>query len=154
MSETIEVHKMKRVVKSIMKKQGYQYKDLAKALNLSTATINRILNKDDVTLERFYQILEWLGLSFFDVAEISKDLKGKVSEHTAEQEEFLGNHPQHLLIYEYIRDGGYSADQIVKRYGLSQVTMNHYLQNLSAGFVPNWRFTWGYAFVASTYQLS
>ena len=36
-AEHIEVKKIKEIIKSVMKKQGYQYKDLANALNVSDA---------------------------------------------------------------------------------------------------------------------
>jgi len=69
-------------------------------------------------------------LTFLDVAEIARDLRGKVAEHTPEQEQYLAAHPQHLLIFEYFRDGGYSLEELCAKYNLDQESVDMYLADL------------------------
>ena len=95
-----------------------------------TQTINRVLNKEDLTVQRLYSILGVLGLSLLDLAEIASKMRGQVTEHSFEQEEYLAKHPRHLCIFEYIRDGGYSFEQIKQKYGLTQKSLEKYLQDL------------------------
>ena len=130
MAETTEIRLLKQSIKSIIRKRGYTYQDLADKLGLSLATVKRILNQDELSLTRLYAIADWLGLSVSEIIELSKE-GGRPSfpEFTEEQERFLAEHADCAVILEEVI-AGRSFEEIRKRYKLSKESLEKYLLRL------------------------
>jgi len=53
-------------IKSLLKSKGLTYADLAGALDVSEVTVKRVLNNNDISLQRLVQISNILGVSLFE----------------------------------------------------------------------------------------
>ncbi len=130
MAEQTEIRKLKEVIKMVMKRKGYKYADLAKAMQVSETTVKRILTKDDPSLPKLFFIFDWLGLNLAQVAQLmEKQTQEVFTEYSVEQEEFLVNNPGHQCIFEDLL-AGYSPEEVAKKYNLSSKSLHKYLLDL------------------------
>lgn len=128
--QQIQTRKTKELIKTIMKKKGYKYEDLAKALKVSVPTIKRILNKEELSMERFFAILAWLGLNHAQFAKLAEEYrKEEFAGYSEEQERFLLEHPDHHYFLAELMDG-YSPQQLAKRFNLNPYSLQKYLFDL------------------------
>ena len=58
MSLSLDGQKIREAIKKLMKKSGYQYLNLAQALQVSLPTVKRIMTRDDISLERLLSICD------------------------------------------------------------------------------------------------
>ncbi len=130
MSEALEIRRMKDLIKTIMRKKGRTYEELAKVLKVSPTTVKRVLNKDDLTLQRLHEILAWLGLTFAEVATLSEQGgKEGMKQYSTEQEQFLAKNLDYLCIWEGLVNG-MSPEQLAKKYRLNAKSLQKYLFTL------------------------
>ncbi len=130
MTEQTEVRRTKEAIKSVMKRKGYKYEDLAKTLGVTVTTVKRFLNKDDLSVHRLFTILEWLGLSLEQLGKLSEQYrKEQYERYSEEQEEFLVDHPDHHHILYELMDG-LTAEQLQRKFNLSTKSIERYLMDL------------------------
>ncbi len=130
MTESAEIQQMKITLKTVMKRKKLKYEDLAKALDCSVTTIKRILNKDDLSLRRLGQILEWLGISFQELVTLAEDTsRDTYTTYSEEQSQFLFDNLEHACILDDLQCG-ITAEEIADRFNLSKKSMQKYLLDL------------------------
>lgn len=130
MADLTDIRLLKQTLKSLIKKKGYKYSDLATHLKTSLATVKRILNHDELSVSRLYEIVHWLGLSLAEVVELSESGgRATYPEFTDEQERFLAENSDFAVILEEVITGR-SVEQIQKQYKLSRTSLEKYLLGL------------------------
>lgn len=102
----VEIQKLKSVIKSILKKKGMTYQDLAQELDCSLPTVNRILGPEDLTLGRTMQICDILDVTFAELAVLSeKQVEEEKQEFTPAQTQFLAKNKMFLAYLMKLYDG-------------------------------------------------
>jgi transcriptional regulator with XRE-family HTH domain len=87
--------KLRSVIKKLMRKNGFTYRDLAAVLKLSESSVKRIMNGGDLEVERVVRIADWLGYSVSVLFELaSTDGDGRPLLLTEKQEAFLVANPK------------------------------------------------------------
>lgn len=138
MNLSFEGKKIRSVIRAMMKKNGYKYVDLAKALRVSEPTVKRIMTRDDFSLERLILISEWLGLSVTKLMELASADTSSRTEFTPAQEEFLARSPRVLVLF-YLLATGWQPEQIEGRYGFRQKEIRKALSDLERiGLLEVW----------------
>lgn len=90
-SNTIEV------LKQLLKANGVNYSDLARALNLSQSSVKRLFSQKNFDLDRLEKICEVININLSDLFTMIKSPKA-VSQLTLEQERNLVSDPKLLLV--------------------------------------------------------
>ncbi|MGE0173296.1 MAG: helix-turn-helix domain-containing protein [Oligoflexales bacterium] len=122
--------RIKEGIKNLMRGQKRTYDDLAKELGLSVPTIKRLLNQEEITLERLLKILKWLNTDLEDLLEIVKlSTKRYVEPFTEKQEDFLSSSPEYFAYFGLLMDN-YTPDEIAKLYDLNPFSTEKYLREL------------------------
>ncbi len=125
-------------LKKLMKVKGILYKDLAQHLGLSVPSVKRLFSQGDLTLSRFHQICQFLGMEMgevFKLAEANKEaLLGKL---TLEQEEYLARKPQRLSYLELLMEG-MKPLQIEKEFKIDSLRTTKILSDLEKWGLIKW----------------
>ena len=122
--------KLLETLKKYLKAKGLTYRDLAKELRLSEASIKRLFSERSFSLKRLEDVCKVLDLDFYDLARMSKlDEEGGTKELTIEQEQGLANNPK-LLTFLYLLISGWSASLIMSEYEITELELNHILLQL------------------------
>ncbi len=106
-------------LKKCLKAKGLSYRDLARELDLSEASIKRLFSAQSFTLKRLEEICNILDLNFFDLARISADVDAGPGMLTVSQESALAENPK-LLVFFYLLLNGRTPDSIVADYRISE----------------------------------
>jgi DNA-binding CsgD family transcriptional regulator len=124
------------IIKSHLSEQGVTYPQIAAEMGLSLATIKRIMNSDDLSLTRLFELCTLAHLNPADiVAKVQIEPAKKVRSFTEEEEQFFVRHPGHLGYFRELQ-GGSSPGTIARSHGLSKRSTTAYLRNLAeAGFI-------------------
>ncbi len=93
-----ETKQITQTVKQLLKSQGKRYSDLASHLDVSLASVKRILNSEDIQISRLTQISSFLDIDFFELIEKSKSSNQQVYTFSKEQEIFLSKDFNNFLI--------------------------------------------------------
>lgn len=94
------------VLKRSLKARGTTYRDLAKAVGLSEASIKRIFAEETFSLERLEQICTALGLSIMEVARMAaQQVTPGGQQLTIEQEETLASDSRLLACFHLLLNG-------------------------------------------------
>lgn len=88
-----------QTLKRLLKEKHLKYRDLAKHLNLSEASIKRLFSQEDLSLSRLEQILSAMDLRLVDLFKLLDTQKEYVSQLTLDQETTLLQNPKLLLIF-------------------------------------------------------
>ncbi len=130
MPEEIKGKRFKEVLKHIIKRRGHKYQQVAELLGVSLPTVKRILNQDDLSFERLLTILDWLGLSLGQLAElVEKQKKVMRGYYSEKQQEFLASHLHHMYIYTELAKGR-SRDDLRQKFNLTHKSVEKYLFDL------------------------
>lgn len=114
-----ECLRIQKTLKSLMKTKKITYTDLGKKLNTSPATIKRRLNGEDISLSEIKKLSEALGLSFYELLEMSKKIKKEPSLFTPEQEKILSSDIKYLLLFRLVVSG-LGFNEIKKQLNVSE----------------------------------
>lgn len=116
--------RIRNALKRVLKTRGLTYADVARALQLSEATVKRQLSRGPIELERLDRLCEWLEIDFYELARLARRAAQTSPQLSLAQESALAAEPQllmafHLLCNEWsvaaIRaEFGLSAPQMVK----------------------------------------
>ncbi len=125
----LEETKIKTTLKLLMKKQGLQYKDLAQSLGVSTATVKRWLNKGDLGVSELSEISECLGVSLYEVIELSKNEEWTPYLFSEKQEALFANDLSFLLLFRTIIMG-LSFSEILNELKLKESELRKKLRHM------------------------
>ena len=85
-------------LKREIRRQGYSYADVAKALDLSEATIKRSFSLKSLSLDRLDAICQWLGMEISDLVQRMEGQQTRLNELTEPQERELVSDIKLLLV--------------------------------------------------------
>jgi DNA-binding Xre family transcriptional regulator len=151
----MDSHKIKLAIKQVMKNKGFTYHNLADHLEVSHATVKRILTSEEMGLSRLFQICEFLNLALSELVTFAANqVEEREVSFTNEQELFLAGDPRYYLYLSSLYSGQ-TPQQIAKKYNLDLPSQDKYVRRLeqhelvrvtSKGVVkpthvhmPNWR---------------
>lgn len=107
-----------RTLKRVLKVQGLTYRKVAVALGLSEASVKRMFSEENLSLERFDQICQLMGLEFADLIREMESEAHRISSLTEAQELDLVSDGK-LLLVAFLVVSGWKADDILERLELS-----------------------------------
>lgn len=116
-------------LKKCLKAKGMTYRQVARALGLSEASVKRLFSEQTFSLKRLEEICDLLNLNFFDLAKLSANSEGDPSLLTLEQEIVLSENPK-LLVYSYLLLNGREPASIVRDYSISESESLQFLLEL------------------------
>ncbi|MGZ3690312.1 MAG: helix-turn-helix domain-containing protein [Pseudobdellovibrio sp.] len=127
---TVSLEQLKEAAKSIMKKQGKGYQELAGHLGISLVSVKRVMSKEEISLSRFLEICDWLDVSIADLEKIAQHNQSHEKvRFTEEQDQFLAKNPEYLSFLFHMC-AEQSPEQIQKQFNLSNKSLNLYLVRL------------------------
>jgi len=116
-------------LKKCLKAKGMTYRQVARALGLSEASVKRLFSEQTFSLKRLEEICNLLDLNFYDLAKLSANSEGDPTLLTLEQEIALSENPK-LLVYAYLLVNGRDPAGIVQDYNISEAESLQYLLEL------------------------
>lgn len=122
-------HALVITLKRALKSQGYTYKDVAKYLALSEASVKRLFAAGDFSLSRLDQICGFLALDIADLVKMMEMNNRIVVELTEEQERELVSDVK-LLLVSFLVINGWGFQDIVLQYNLAESETIGYLARL------------------------
>ena len=107
MADARESGLMLAALKRCLKMRGITYKDLAQSINLSESSVKRLFAGNRISLQRFEQICEVVGLSIFDIGEMAREESTIENPHllSIEQEQALADDEKLLIGFHLILNG-------------------------------------------------
>ena len=109
-------------LKKLLKARGATYRDLARALDLSEASVKRLFSARTFTLRRVEEICTFLEVDFFDLARLARGTAATTGELTLVQEKSLAADPRLLGVF-YLVFNGWQPDDIYKHYALTRAEL-------------------------------
>ena len=94
-------HQTKALIKALklsLKAHGKTYVDVAEALELSEASVKRLLSTNNLSLSRLDQICQLMGIEISDLVKLMDESSGRIEHLTEEQEKEISNDLILLLI--------------------------------------------------------
>src|SRR5689334_4581860 len=91
-------------LKSSLRSRGMTYRDLARKLGVSEATIRRTFSRGTLTLARIEQILEALEIDLQELARLARDGSEAPAELTHEQEAALAREERLFSVFWLIQN--------------------------------------------------
>ena len=116
-------------LKQVLKGRGKTYRDVARELALSEASVKRLFSKEDFTLKRLEQVCAFLDVSFADLVRHVEAGQADVTELTDNQEKELVSDRKLLLIAVLVVNG-WTFEQILSDYRLSEQEVVRHLARL------------------------
>lgn len=116
-------------LKQTLKKHSITYRDIAKELNLSEASIKNMFSTCNVTLKRLDAICQMIGIGITDLVRQLDENQHKISHLTDQQEQELVSDHKLLLIAVCVRSR-LSFDEIISRYEITKLECIRYLAQL------------------------
>lgn len=116
-------------LKKCLKRNHLQYKDVAKHLNLSEASVKRLFSQEDISLQRLEQILSLMNMRLLDLFELLNNQDQFISQLTPEQEKMLIQNPKLLLII-FLLLNGWFLDQITQTFAIDEFELTQLLAKL------------------------
>lgn len=140
LSEPNEVRQMARAeassriretIRALMKARRTTYADLAAALDVSTSTIKRLVNHDDLSIARLEQVADFFDLDVYELIALAKDPTIRGILLSEEQELYLASHSDTARYYWLLLNGS-TPQKIDRRLGLSAATSKRLVESLVA----------------------
>ena len=114
----VGVAEVTAALKRSLKARGMTYAALAKALDLSEASVKRLFSERSFTLKRIESICSVLGLDFLELARIAGEGDSGPGRLTLAQERGLVADPKLLLAF-HLLSGEWTVADILRDYALS-----------------------------------
>jgi transcriptional regulator with XRE-family HTH domain len=94
-------------LKRCLKIKGLTYRSLAASMNLSESSVKRLFASQNISLQRFEQICQILGMSIFDISKLAHEEHGADEAHSLSrnQEQALAENPDLLIGFHLILNG-------------------------------------------------
>lgn len=106
-------------LKKLLKSRGTTYRELARALGLSEASVKRLFSERTFTLQRLEQVCEVLEVDFFELAKVARGAAAGVDEMTLAQEQALAADSKLLGVF-YLLFNDWQPGDILDRYALTR----------------------------------
>lgn len=106
-------------LKGALKAKGMTYAGVAKALQLSEASVKRCFSHGSFTLQRLESICALIGLEISDLAQLASETKPAFTSLTPEQEEALLKDGK-LLLMTFLVLSHWRFEDIVRAYDISE----------------------------------
>jgi DNA-binding Xre family transcriptional regulator len=116
-------------LKRMLKGRGVTYAMVAKALDLSEASVKRMFSRRDFTLHRLEEICRAAGIDFGDLARAAAEETAGVTHLTVEQEQEIVSDPK-LMLIALCAVGHWTFEQIVDTYRIPRAECIRYLARL------------------------
>lgn len=114
-----EITSIVGTIKKLLKKQGITYRDLAKSLNLSEASVKRTFSAERLTLDRLGQICEVLGFTLSELTQEAAANRQNIKTLTIEQEALLVSDIK-LLLTAVCALNHWKLSEIIETYQLTE----------------------------------
>lgn len=100
------------VLKQFLKRHGFSYRDVARRLNLSEASVKRLFSDHHFSLSRLDTVCQMMGMEISDlVVEMNQQaMASHISQLTEEQEQILVSDPVLLLVTICVLNGWTMTD--------------------------------------------
>jgi DNA-binding Xre family transcriptional regulator len=109
-------------LKQVLRRKGLNYKDAARALELSEVSIKRIFSNKDVSLSRLEKLCDFAETDLAELIQLSEQKRDQLSEFSIAQEQEIVDDPRLLAVALYLLDRC-PADTIMKLYNFSEPQM-------------------------------
>jgi DNA-binding Xre family transcriptional regulator len=120
------------LLKRSLKTKGLTYRDLARRVGLSEASIKRVFAEETFSLQRLESICTAIDMTVSELVRLAADSREPLSQYlTLEQEQLLAADPQ-LLACCYLLINGRGTEQIRKRMDLTERQLRVLLVKLDA----------------------
>ena len=106
-------------LKKALKLHDLTYRQVAKALELSEASVKRLFAQRDFSLARLDQVCRLMGMEISDLVEMMEIERGRISELTERQEQELVSDTK-LLLVSFLVVNGLTFREILNYYALSE----------------------------------
>jgi len=116
-------------LKRMLRGRGITYAMLARALELSEASVKRMFSRRDFTLQRLEEICQAAGIDFADLAHEATDAPAGMTHLTVEQEEEIVSDPR-LMLIALCAVGNWTFEDIVQTYDMPPSDVLRYLARL------------------------
>jgi hypothetical protein len=93
-----EVSQLLVTIKRQLKLQGKTYRDVAATLNLSEASVKRLLTSDTLGIDRLVQVSNMLGFTLAELSQEAAITESRLRTLNAEQEKELVSDPQLMVV--------------------------------------------------------
>lgn len=121
--------RLREAIKRQLKARDLRYVDLARALDVSEATVKRLLSRGGITLERMERICAFLETDFFELARIGRRKTESPSELSRAQETALAADTRLLMVF-HLLCNDWQVDAIQQHFGLSASSVTRFLARL------------------------
>jgi transcriptional regulator with XRE-family HTH domain len=119
-------------LKRSLKTRGLTYRDLAKRVGLSEASIKRVFSEETFSLQRLEAICDAIGLSMSELVRIAVEAREPRSQYLSlEQEQVLAGSTRLLACF-YLLLNGRSSQEIATRLALSERELRELYVKLDA----------------------
>jgi len=109
-------------LKSSLRSRGMTYRDLARRLALSEASVKRIFSRGTLTLARIEQILEALEIDLQELARLARDGSTAPAELTQEQEAALARDERLFSVF-WLVQNEWSFAEILAAFAISRAEL-------------------------------
>ena len=116
-------------VKKVLKQQGLRYRDLAKSLDISEASVKRMFSEENFSLQRLGDICGVLGISFSELSAMMESEEKRTDQLSENQELELVSDSK-LILLAYLVINGFKFDEIQRYYHYSETEAIQYLVKL------------------------
>ncbi len=132
--------RIQNVLKSSLREKGLHYKDLSKEMNISQATVKRLLNNDDVSLSKLIELCHSIGLDFFEVSERASHQRSKVYHFSKQQELFLAKDLKNFRYFRLLVLKE-SVSNIIEKLAITEQQSNKILKTLeNLELIERWQY--------------
>ncbi|WP_339331628.1 helix-turn-helix transcriptional regulator [Aeromonas caviae] len=139
-------HAMCQLFKRHLKRAGISYKALAGELNMSEASVKRLLNQTQpFTLDRMLAIATLLGVPLSQILTEAEQLAASVVHFTPQQDAAFCQRPELYSLLLQILQQGTDPDALCQHFGLNAPSLYLYLPSSSSS--DSWRCRADSAFV-------
>ena len=118
------------VLKRQLRSRGITYRDLAKQIGLSEASVKRIFAAETFTLQRLETICAAIGITVGELIQSASTAEKSRGEYLAIEQEELLSSDSRLLACFYLLLNGHTAAEIVKRMDLNERSLRMLLVKL------------------------
>lgn len=117
-------------LKKCLRAKGLTYRDLAKSLDISEASVKRIFSQQTFTLKRLEDVCRVLDMNVYDLAKLTRmHTEDEVTVLTRDQEQALADDST-LLTYLYLLLIGWKPETIAGEYELDELQQTRILTRL------------------------
>lgn len=113
-----QTHDIIEALKRCLKARGITYRELARRLHLSEASIKRLFAEEKLSLERLEAICDVLDMRVVELMKMTPEADAyTASRLTLAQEQMLASSPR-LLTFFYLLNNGWTLERIAREYGI------------------------------------